>query len=157
MTQIHELQHVAHELLYLGADGYPIYTDSFRQLNTEVLQKSDALFALKGENPEEEARLCLALLMGYNATIYDYGDKESKKQVILDRSLLVLESLPSSLLKCQLLTYCYGEVFEEELGKEAHGIIDGWKARELLEEEREIVENLRILEEPPYLFSNKSC
>ncbi len=100
MTQIHELQHVAHELLYLGADGSPIYTDSFRQLNTEVLQKSDALFALKGENPEEEARLCLVLLMGYNATIYDYGDKESKKQVILDRSLLVLESLPSSLLKC---------------------------------------------------------
>ncbi|WP_349836497.1 UpxZ family transcription anti-terminator antagonist, partial [Bacteroides fragilis] len=49
MTQIHELQHVAHELLYLGADGSPIYTDSFRQLNTEVLQKSDALFALKGE------------------------------------------------------------------------------------------------------------
>ena len=95
--------------------------------------------------------------MGYNATIYDYGDKESKKQVILDRSLLVLESLPSSLLKCQLLTYCYGEVFEEELAKEAHTIIDGWKDRELLEEEREIVENLRILEEPPYLFSNKSC
>ena len=57
MTQIHELRHVAHELLYLGADGSPIYTDSFRQLNTEVLQKSDALFALKGENPEEEARL----------------------------------------------------------------------------------------------------
>lgn len=157
MTQIHELRHVAHELLYLGVDGSPIYTDSFRQLNTEVLQKSDALFALKGENPEEEARLCLALLMGYNATIYDYGDKESKKQVILDRSLLVLESLPSSLLKCQLLTYCYGEVFEEELAKEAHTIIDGWKDRELLEEEREIVENLRILEEPPYLFSNKSC
>ena len=23
MTQIHELQHVAHELLYLGADGSP--------------------------------------------------------------------------------------------------------------------------------------
>ena len=46
MTQIHELQHVANELLYLGADGSPIYTDSFRQLNTEVLQKSDALFAL---------------------------------------------------------------------------------------------------------------
>ncbi|WP_250711308.1 MULTISPECIES: UpxZ family transcription anti-terminator antagonist [Bacteroides] len=157
MTQIHELQHVAHELLYLGADGSPIYADSFRQLNTEVLQKSDALFALKGENPEEEARLCLALLMGYNATIYDYGDKESKKQVILDRSLLVLESLPSSLLKCQLLTYCYGEVFEEELAKEAHAIIDGWKDRELLEEEKEIVENLRALEEPPYLFSNKSC
>lgn len=150
MTQIHELQHVAHELLYLGADGSPIYTDSFRQLNTEVLQKSDALFALKGENPEEEARLCLALLMGYNATIYDYGDKESKKQVILDRSLLGLESLPSSLLKCQLLTYCYGEVFEEELAKEAHAIIDYWDNKTLSIDEQETVDMLKMIEENQY-------
>lgn len=40
MTQIHELQHVAHELLYLGADGSPIYTDSFRQLNTEEIGRA---------------------------------------------------------------------------------------------------------------------
>ena len=103
MTQIHELQHVAHELLYLGADGSPIYADSFRQLNTEVLQKSDALFALKGENPEEEARLCLALLMGYNATIYDYGDKESKKQVFLVCFLFVFVFFLFSLLLCFFL------------------------------------------------------
>ena len=49
MTQIHELQHVAHELLYLGADGSPIYTDSFRQLNTEVKYRhSSALPVRRG-------------------------------------------------------------------------------------------------------------
>ena len=100
MTQIHELQHVAHELLYLGADGSPIYTDSFRQLNTEVLQKSDALFALKGEN--------------------------------------------------QLLTYCYGEVFEEELAKEAHAIIDYWDNKTLSIDEQETVDMLKMIEENQY-------
>ena len=150
MTQIHELQHVAHELLYLGADGSPIYTDSFRQLNTEVLQKSDALFALKGENPEEEARLCLALLMGYNATIYDYGDKESKKQVILDRIYNIMSQLPASLLKMRLLTWGYSETYDEELAHEAHQLIETWNISDLTDEQKEIIEELRNFEENQY-------
>lgn len=36
MNQVQNLQHIARELLYLGMDGSPIYTDHFRQLNTEV-------------------------------------------------------------------------------------------------------------------------
>ena len=75
-----ELQHVAHELMYLGMDGEPIYSDTFCRLNKEVLVKSNSLFSSKSSDIEEEANLCLALLMGYNATIYDYGDKEQKNQ-----------------------------------------------------------------------------
>ena len=114
MNQVQNLQHIARELLYLGMDGSPIYTDHFRQLNTEVFRLSEALFSLKGATSEEAAAICLSLLMGYNATIYNDGDKESKIQSILDRSFAVLDHLPASLLKCQLLTYCYGEVFEED-------------------------------------------
>ena len=33
-SQIEQLQSLAHELLYLGVDGAPIYTDHFRQLNS---------------------------------------------------------------------------------------------------------------------------
>ena len=66
-------------------DGAPIYTDHFRQLNKEVLEQSDALYPQRGATPEEEANICLALLMGYNATIYNQGDKEEKKQVVLNR------------------------------------------------------------------------
>ena len=113
-SQIEQLQSLAHELLYLGVDGAPIYTDHFRQLNKEVLEQSDALYPQRGATPEEEANICLALLMGYNATIYNQGDKEEKKQVVLNRCWDVLDQLPATLLKCQLLTYCYGEVFEEE-------------------------------------------
>ena len=140
MNQVQNLQHIARELLYLGTDGSPIYTDHFRQLNTEVFRLSETLFSMKGATFEEEAAICLSLLMGYNATIYNDGDKESKIQSILDRSFAVLDHLPASLLKCQLLTYCYGEVFEE----------DGWKSRALSEEELEVMETLQTMEENGY-------
>ena len=64
-----ELQHAAHELMYLGMDGEPVYSDTFCRLNKEVLVKSDSLFSAQSSDVEEEANLCLALLMGYNATI----------------------------------------------------------------------------------------
>lgn len=73
-----ELQRVAHELMYLGVDGEPLYSDTFCRLNKDVLVQCDSLFPLRSTLPEEEANLCLALLLGYNATIYDYGDKEQK-------------------------------------------------------------------------------
>lgn len=152
MNKTEELQQLAQKSLYLGLDGDPIYAEHFSRLNKEIQILSDALYSVKGDTPEEEAGICLALLMGYNATIYSYKDKEAKKQSILDRAWEVLEQLPSSLLKCQLLTYCYGEVFEKELAQEAHAIIDSWQGRELTAKEQEVVENLRNLEENQYPY-----
>ena len=37
MNQVQNLQHIARELLYLGMDGSPIYTDHFRQLNLSLI------------------------------------------------------------------------------------------------------------------------
>ena len=76
-----ELQRAAHELMYLGMDGEPIDSDSFCRLNKEVLVKSNSLFSSKSSDIEEEANLCMALLMGYNATIYDYGDKNKRSNL----------------------------------------------------------------------------
>ena len=146
------LQRLAHDLMYVGMDNAPIYSDDFTRLNKSVLTQSDALFPYKGRDSEEEANLCLALLMGYNATIYDNGDKEQKKQTILDRAFIVLEQLPVSLLKVRLLTYCYGEVYEQELADEAHAIMDSWKKEELTLEQAEIIKELKNMEENPYPF-----
>ena len=154
MNKTEELQQLAQKSLYLGLDGDPIYAEHFSRLNKEIQILSDALYSVKGDTPEEEAGICLALLMGYNATIYSDKDKEAKKQCILNRAWEVLEQLLPSLLKCQLLTYCYGEVFEDELAQEAHAIIDSWQGRELTAKEQEIVENLRNLEENQYPFSD---
>lgn len=149
-TQIASLYDVAHELLYLGTDGSPIYSDRFTCLNSDVLHQANALYACHGSTDDEEARLCLVLLMGYNATIYSNGDKEKRIQSILNRCWDILDRFPASLLKLRLLTHCYGEVFDEDLSAEAHAIIDSWGDRELMAEEEEIVALLRDLEENPY-------
>lgn len=147
-----ELQHAAHELMYLGMDGESVYSDTFCWLNKEVLVKSDSLFFAQSSDVEEEANLCLALLMGYNATIYDDGDKEQKKQMVLNRICHVLEHLPVSLLKVRLLTYCYGEIYEEVLLQEAYAIIEGWNKDNLTSGQTEIIEELKNIEENPYPF-----
>ena len=112
-SEISALYASAHELCYLGMDGRPIYSDQFTRLNRDVFSQANALYDKHGDSDEEEARLCLSLLMGYNATLYNNGDKEERIQHILDRCWDVLEHLPASLLKVQLLVYCYGEVFDE--------------------------------------------
>ena len=147
-----ELQHAAHELMYLGMDGEPVYSDTFCRLNKEVLVKCDSLFSAQSSDVEEEANLCLALLMGYNTTIYDDGDKEQKKQMVLNRICHVLEQLPASLLKVRLLTYTYGEVYEESLLKEIHAIVDGWNKESMTVEQVEAVKELKNIEENPYPF-----
>lgn len=152
LSRTHELQRLAHELMYLGMDGEPIYSDDFCRLNKEVLVKSDSLFLEKGSDSVEEANLCLALLMGYNATIYDYGDKEQKKQAVLDRICSILEQLPPSLLKVRLLSYCYGEVYEETMLQEARSIIEDWKKNPLTPEQTEIIEELQNIEDNQYPF-----
>ena len=79
-----------------------------------------------------------------------YGDKEQKKQEILVRACDVLERLPDSLLKVRLLTYCYGETYEEALLQSARKIVDGWGQASLTSEQIEAVEELRNIEENPY-------
>lgn len=151
-TPIFELQRVAHHLMYLGIDDAPIYSDEFARLNKTVLTQSDALFSCKGQNAEEEANLCLALLMGYNATIYGSNSREMKMQSILDRAFNVLEHLPASLLKVRLLTYCYGEVYEDSVLAEARAIIDSWNSDSLTTEQTEIIDELQNMEENQYPF-----
>ena len=125
-----ELQHAAHELMYLGMDGEPVYSDTFCRLNKEVLVKSDSLFSAQSSD----------------------GDKEQKKQAVLDRIYPILEQLSASLFKVHLLTYTYGEVYEESLLQEAHFIVDGWGKREMTAEQMEVVKELKNIEENPYPF-----
>ena len=145
-----ELQLAAHELINLGMDGRSIYSDDFCRLNKEVLVKSNLLFPSKSSVIEEEANLCLALLMGYNATIYDNGDKQQCIQTILNRCWEVLPKLSPTLLKVRLLTCCYGEAYEEELLNEARLIISTWEKATLTSEQIEIIEVLDNLEENQY-------
>ncbi len=106
------LQCLAHELMYLGTDGSPVYSDDLSRRNGEVYRLATALYAscTKGANPEETANICLALLMGYNTSFIDHGEKQEHMQQVLDLCWDILDALPPSLLKLRLLTACYGEV-----------------------------------------------
>lgn len=148
---MNSLYTLAHQLLTLGMDGTPIYSDHFAELNHEVYNQALELHKVQPSNtPETEAELCLSLLIAFNATIYDNGSKQQYIQEILDRSWEVLPKLAPSLLKVRLLAYCYAEVYEEELAEEAHAIINTWKKEELTLEQTEIIEELANFEENQY-------
>ena len=137
--RISALYCAAYELLNLGLNGEPVYADRFSELNWDVRRQSETLIYKQGSSIEEEAALCVALLVAHKAMSFDYGDREANIQKLLDRSFSVLELLPQSLVKCQLLLHCCGEVFAKELLDEAKEIIMGWGGRELSEEEKEMM------------------
>ncbi len=146
------LQRAAHDLMYLGLDGSPVYSDDLSRRNGEVYRLTTALYnsGATGSTVEEQANVCLALLMGYNASFIDHGEKQPHIQEVLNRCWDILDSLPGSLLKLRLLTACYGEVFDEPLADEARGIIASWDAASLTAEQREAVEEFWNVADNPY-------
>ena len=119
-------------------------------MNRDVYERAIELYDTRGTTVEEEAELCLGLLVAFAATIYDNGSKQEYIQNVLDRSWEVLPKLSPSLLKVRLLTYCYSEFYDEELAKEAHEIINTWNKEELTLEQVEIVEELKGFEDSQY-------
>ena len=119
-------------------------------MNRDVYERAIELCNSHGTTVEEEAELCLGLLVAFAATIYDNGRKQQYIQNVLDRSWEVLPELSPSLLKVRLLTYCYSELYDESLAREAHTIIDTWNEKELTPEQAEIVEELKGFEENQY-------
>lgn len=146
------LQRAAHELMYLGLDGSPVYSDDLSRRNGEVYRLTTSLYnsGATGSTVEEQANVCLALLMGYNASFIDHGEKQPHIQEVLNRCWDILDALPASLLKLRLLTACYGEVFDEPLADEARSIIALWDAASLTAEQREAVEEFWNVADNPY-------
>ena len=145
------LQRAAHDLMYLGMDGNLIYSDDLSRRNGEVYRLTTALYnsSAKGSTVEEQANVCLALLMGYNASFIDHGEKQEHVQEVLNRCWDILETLPASLLKLRLLTACYGEVFDEPLANEGHAIIVSWDSVSITSEQEEaIAEFQNVIDNP---------
>ena len=146
------LQRAAHDLMYLGMDGSPIYSDDLSRRNGEVYHQATTLYnsGIWGTTMEEQANVCLALLMGYSASFIDHGEKQQHVQEVLNRCWDVLDVLPASLLKFCLLTVCYGEVFDEALANEARSIIASWDAASLTAEQQEAIDEFQNVVDNPY-------
>ena len=89
------LQRAAHDLMYLGMDGSPIYSDDLSRRNSEVYRLTTTLYnsGTWGTTVEEQANVCLALLKGYSASFIDHGEKQQHVQEVL----LVMERFSMSL------------------------------------------------------------
>ena len=146
------LQRAAHELMYLGMDGSPVYSDDLSRRNGEVYRLTTALYnsGAKGSTTEEQANVCLALLMGYSASFIDHGENLKHVQEVLDRCWDILDVLPASLLKLRLLTACYGEVFDEPLANEGRVIIASWNSASLTPEQKEAIAEFQNVVDNPY-------
>ena len=146
------LQRAAHELMYLGMDGSPVYSDDLSRRNGEVYRLTTALYnsGAKGSTTEEQANVCLALLMGYSASFIDHGEKQKHVQEVLDRCWDILDVLPASLLKLRLFTACYGEVFDEPLANEGRVIIASWNSASLTPEQKEAIAEFQNVVDNPY-------
>ncbi|WP_288359311.1 UpxZ family transcription anti-terminator antagonist [uncultured Bacteroides sp.] len=145
------LQRVAHDLMYLGTDGSPIYSDDLSRRNSEVYRLTTTLYnsGTWGATVEEQANVCLAMLKGYSASFIDHGEKQQHVQEVLKRCWDILDILPASLLKIRLLTACYGEVFDEPLADEGRSIIASWDSASLTAEQQEaIVEFYNVMDNP---------
>lgn len=150
--EIFSLQRAAHELMYLGMDGSPVYSDDLSHRNGEVYRLTTALYnsGFQGSTIEEQANVCLALLMGYSASFIDHGEKQKHVQEVLDRCWDILDALPASLLKLRLLTVCYGEVFDETLADEARAIISSWDSESFTSEQQEAIAEFQNVVDNPY-------
>ncbi|WP_455674864.1 UpxZ family transcription anti-terminator antagonist [Phocaeicola sp.] len=137
-----ELQQLTSRLIYPDENTECYIVDNWQHIHSRISLCSAELYPVKGADVEEEATICLALLMSYAASVCR---DEDKVQCVLNRTHNILSLLGSSLLKCRLLTFCYTEVGEKQLLAEALSIAECWKAKPLLEEERQIMETLTVL------------
>lgn len=146
------LQRAAHELIYLGMDGSPVYSADLSRRNGEVYRLTTALYncGVKGTTIEEQADVCLSLLMGYSASFINHGEKQEHVQNVLNRCWDILDVLPASLLKFRLLTACYGEVFDEPLADEARAIIASWDSVSFTPEQQEAIDEFQNVVNNPY-------
>lgn len=141
---------LVHNFLVYGLDGSPIYVDQSTHLNRDVYEQALGLYGTRGKTVEAEAELCPGLLVAFAAMIYDNGHKQEHIQSVLDRSWETLPQLPASSLKVQLLVCCYSEVYDEELARQTHNIIDTWDKSLLTLEQINIINELKSLEENQY-------
>lgn len=100
---IDDLQQAVHTFFCTIDTGY-VYPDEISGINHDIYSQINKLYDRQEEvmTTDQEAALCLALLMGYSVSMYANPEDEEKRKSVLVHSHRVLNSLPSSSLKHQL-------------------------------------------------------
>ena len=102
--KIDKLQNTVHALLHKSNYMAGVYVDDLARLNNEIHEQINDLYPYHGKTAEQEAALCLSLLMGYSVSMYANSEDEAKKKTVLIRSQKIIQNLFSSPLKNRLHT-----------------------------------------------------
>ena len=105
---IEGLLNLVRMLLPGGGSAGCVYLDDLSALQRSIHKQINDLYSQRGETLEQDATLCLAILQGYNVSMYANPEDEDRKRSVLQRSLTLLDVLPPSLLKQQLSAVCHG-------------------------------------------------
>ena len=105
---IEGLLNLVRMLLPGGGSAGCVYLDDLSALQRSIHKQIHDLYAQRGKTPEQDATLRLAILQGYNVSMYANSEDEDRKRSVLQRSLTLLDVLPPSLLKQQLSAVCHG-------------------------------------------------
>ena len=105
---IEGLLNLVRMLLPGGGSAGCVYLDDLSALQRSIHKQINDLYSQRGKTPEKDATLCLAILQGYNVSMYANPEDEDRKRSVLQRSLTLLDVLPPSLLKQQLSAVCHG-------------------------------------------------
>ena len=90
----------------MGENMDCICVDDLARLNNEIHEQINDLYPCHGKTAEQEAALCLSLLMGYSVSMYANSEDEAKKKTVLRRSQMILKKLSPTSLRFQLSTIC---------------------------------------------------
>ena len=106
--KIDKLQNTVHAMLHksnhMGENIDCICVDDLSLLNKEIHEQINDLYPCHGKTAEQEAALCLSLLMGYSVSMYANSEDEAKKKTVLRRSQMIMKNQLPSPLKIQLHT-----------------------------------------------------
>ena len=102
--KIDKLHNTVHALLHKSNYMESVYVDDLTRLNNEIHEQINDLYPCHGKTAEQEAALCLSLLMGYSVSMYANSEDEAKKKTVLRRSQMILKNQLPSPLKIQLHT-----------------------------------------------------
>ena len=146
------LQRAAHDLMYLGMDGSPIYSDDLSRRNSEVYRLTTTLYnsGTWGTTVEEQANVCLALLKGYSASFIDHGEKQQHVQEVLRRCWDTLDTLPSSLLNSVCLRLVMERFSMSLWPTRAVLSLLSWSVASLTAEQQEAVDEFQNVTDNPY-------
>ena len=91
---IEGLLNLVRMLLPGGGSAGCVYLDDLSALQRSIHKQINDLYSQRGKTPEQDATLCLAILQGYNVSMYANPEDEDRKRSVLQRSLTLLDVFP---------------------------------------------------------------